>query len=94
MTTENFIAHKAESIGDMEVPDGIIVIEKKMPRNTKQTFETRQGKIKDVYKADAEDIYDVLAMTLPRGTLHQLLIVMLQESATLYIGPAKRKESK
>ena len=47
--------------------------------------------LKDHYQDEAIDIMDALKNSLPQGTLHQLLILMLKNHECLIIGNSKRE---
>lgn len=72
---------KAAPIIEAEpVADGVINICGELPEY--ETLELAELN----YKAEAQKIFDVLFNTLPRGTRHQLMILMLQNTVELYKG--------
>lgn len=58
-----------------------LVIDKEVPEQSSLVASKR------VYRADAEDIMEVLA-ALPQGTKHQLLCLLLESSVNYYRGPS------
>ena len=68
--------HKADPIDPGNVIDNssISIVETLNPDNLSL------DDLGDLYKKDAEKIYAVLSHHLPRGTRHQLLLLMLEDA--------------
>jgi hypothetical protein len=72
----------AEPIGDQVIDPVVITISGHYPRKTKEDLDRLQQQ----FKIDAWKIFDGLR-SLPGGTFDQLLILMLQKSASSFVVP-------
>lgn len=83
------IVHGYKAVADQRAAEGSIVIEgffpdEKPPVSSGSDFKTWQKAARQKFVADAEAIFGVLSNNLPGGTLHELLILMLQHKVNLY----------
>lgn len=80
---KKIIVNQAQPIADKEPLDIVISItkDKRFPEDTKSLAYAEA-----LFKFDAQNIYDCLIESLPQGTRHQLLILLLQKAKNLYIG--------
>jgi len=67
---------KADPVAGFKVPDGTIVIRRRLTEEAP----------KKAFERDARAIHDVLCATLPQGTKHCLLLLMLQDAPSIYRG--------
>ncbi|NUP13816.1 MAG: hypothetical protein HOW73_47885 [Polyangiaceae bacterium] len=47
----------------------------------------------DFYRGEAKKLYGALTASLPQGTLHALLVELLNGAPSLFRGPAPRRET-
>ena len=76
-------------MGDQRAPDGSIRIEGHFPDNERPIngsvdLKERQKEARQKFVTDAQAIMHVLTNNLPGGTLHELLILMLQHKVNLF----------
>jgi hypothetical protein len=81
--------HGYKPMGDQRVPEGSIRIEgffpdERTPIDSSADLKAWQKQARQKFVTDAEAIFHVLANNLPGGTLHELLILMLQHKINLY----------
>lgn len=84
------IVHGYKPVGDQRDPDGSIRIEgyfpdEEKPINRGDDFKAWQKEARQKFVTDAQAIMHVLTNNLPGGTLHELLILMLQHKTNLYV---------
>lgn len=83
-------AYKAQSnyTGHV-IPDGLLIFNRDCPEATSLE------KQREMFQANAKEIMNVLTACLPQGTLDQLLILLLQDRASLYVirEPRRGEES-
>ncbi len=77
---------KALPTTDEKVPDGTIHITQEIPRAIRADENIDLGDLNVFYEHQAKMIVDVLTKTLPQGTKHKLLGLMLREWQNLYMG--------
>ncbi len=77
---------KALPTNDEEIPDGAIHIVNKIPTGLIVDENMDLESLDTFYKHQAEMIVSVLTRTLPQGTKHKLLGLMLTEWQNLYMG--------
>jgi hypothetical protein len=84
------IVHGYKPMGDQRVPDGLIRIEghfadDEKPINGGGGFKAWQKQARQKFNTDAQAVMHVLTNNLPGGTLHELLVLMLQHKTNLYV---------
>ena len=81
------ICYKAESFGAGRppVPDAHIHIDCSLPAADLQ-FPSLES-WRNLHRAEAQRLAEALMASLPQGTMHELLIVLLQRYASVYQGP-------
>ncbi len=74
---------QAQPLGDLKPIDVIIKIDKSKIITSKSSD---LKVIEKEFKKEAKTLYDVLVHSLPQGTRHQLLIILLENYKNLYVG--------
>ena len=87
MPTNVIVCYKAESFGAGQppVPDAHIHIERSLPAADLQLPSLESWR--NLHRAEAAHLADALMASLPQGTMHELLVVLLQRYASVYQGP-------
>ena len=91
MSAEKYdvIVHGYKPMGEQRQPDGSIRIEGHFPDenprlDNSDDLKAWQKQARQKFVTDAEAIFHVLSNNLPGGTLHELLILILQHKVNLY----------
>lgn len=83
------IVHGYKPMGDQRVPDGSIRIEGYFADSpgpeSGGDFKAWQQLERQKFVTDAQAVMHVLTNNLPGGTLHELLVLMLQHKTNLYV---------
>ena len=87
--THHVVVHGYKPMGDQRAPDGSIRIKGHFPDerptlNNSDDLRAWQKQARQKFTTDAEAIFNVLSNNLPGGTLHELLILMLQHKVNLF----------
>lgn len=88
--TRVFRAHLPEK--DEPVEKAVLEITLDIP--TLKDLSIGLEKVHEMYDEEAEAIMYVLYNHLPQGTMHRLLIKMLQRYPSYYVGPGEEREVK
>lgn len=75
------------AVGDMKPETFYICAYEPLPERPQRT-EFYEKELPAIFDRDAQAIYDALKLSLPGGTLHRLLIKMLQGQLNLLCVPA------
>ena len=79
--------YKAQGIEENERPAANIVIGKELPKLERE--ENWEKESKKLYQEEAKKLYEILVKNLPGGTLHALLVKLLEEKASLLRVPLR-----
>jgi len=91
MSADSVFVHGYQPVGDQRVAQGSIVIEGHFPDSSvaavrdAETYKQWERHEREKFITDAQAIFGVLSNNLPGGTLHKLLILMLQHKVNLYV---------
>lgn len=75
---------KAQDIGDQKAISTMITISEEI-QGPGEASDWRT-KWEETYKMEAENLFRALKQSLPQGTMHQLLILMLRDKQNLIVG--------
>lgn len=93
MSKDSVIVHGYQPVRGQRIADGSIVIEGHFPEDRTDFREGEGGTdfkqwrrdAREKFILDAQAIYNVLSNNLPGGTMHELLIIMLQNKVNLLV---------
>ena len=86
MTATIFVCKADQLLAEEEVPSVHLRIEEKIPSLTADISAGWHKRAENFYDAQASEVHEALK-SLPQGTRHSLLILLLQEKTDIYRGP-------
>jgi hypothetical protein len=91
VSRDSVVVHGYQPVGDQRVADGSIVIEGHFPDSDVaavrdgESYKQWERHEREKFITDAQAIYGVLSNNLPGGTMHELLITMLQAKVNQFV---------